>query len=418
LPASSVANLYPFNYSGKTDPRGFYIGKDKFGTNILVDFDRREGDKTNSNILILGNSGQGKSYLMKLILTSVRESGKKVIALDAEAEYEDLTTAMGGCYIDFMGGKYLINPLEPKAWSDDSAPDGDGAGAGGEPEAFRKVSRLSQHIAYLKDFFRAYKDFSDAQIDTIEIMLERLYLEFGITDRTDHSALGGEDYPVMGDLYDLIEREFRSFGHGGKYLYNEETLQEICLGLHSMCKGAESKYFNGHTNIADDRFLCFGVKGLIDTNRRLKDAMLFNLLSFISSELLSRGDAVASIDELYLFLTNLTAIEYIRNAMKRVRKKDSAIIIASQNIDDFLLEGVREYTKPLFSIPTHQFLFNAGNIDPGAYTETLQLEGSEFDLIRYPERGTCLYRCGNERYLLKVIAPDYKAEMFGDAGGR
>lgn len=41
LPASSVANLFPFNFSGKTDPNGLYIGRDKYDTNILVDFDRR-----------------------------------------------------------------------------------------------------------------------------------------------------------------------------------------------------------------------------------------------------------------------------------------------------------------------------------------------------------------------------------------
>ena len=86
LPASSVANLYPFNFSGKTDPNGIYIGRDKYGTNILVDFDRRAEDKTTSNILILGNSGQGKSHLMKLILTNLRESGKRIICLDAESE--------------------------------------------------------------------------------------------------------------------------------------------------------------------------------------------------------------------------------------------------------------------------------------------------------------------------------------------
>lgn len=71
LPASSVANLFPFNYSGKTDSKGLYIGKDKYGTNILVDFDARTDDKTNSNVLILGNSGQGKSYLLKLLLTNI-----------------------------------------------------------------------------------------------------------------------------------------------------------------------------------------------------------------------------------------------------------------------------------------------------------------------------------------------------------
>ena len=413
LPASSVANLYPFNFSGKTDPQGLYIGRDKYGTNILVDFDRRAEDKTTSNILILGNSGQGKSYLLKLILTNIRESGKRVICLDPESEYEELSQALGGCYIDFMSGQYTINPLEPKAWSDGTEEMDLTA-----PDAFKKVTRLSQHIAFLKDFFRTYKDFNDAQIDTIEILLSKLYARFGITDSTDYSTKRPTDFPIMEDFYKLCEEEFYGYDKQRKYLYTEEILQEVCLGIHSMCVGAESKYFNGHTNITDSNFLVFGVKGLMDTNKRLKDAMLFNVLSFMSNELLGKGNTAASIDELYLFLTNMTAIEYIRNAMKRVRKKDSSIILASQNIEDFLIPSIREFTKPLFSIPTHQFLFNAGQINPKEYMDALQVEPSEFELIKYPERGTCLYRCGNERYLLQVIAPEYKAAMFGKAGGR
>ena len=412
LPASSVANLYPFNYSGKTDPNGFYIGKDRYGTNILVDFDRRDDDKTNANVLILGNSGQGKSYLMKLLLTNLREAGKSIISLDAEQEYEELTENLGGCYIDLMSGKYIINPLEPKAWSDDTDTDSDA------PEAFRKTTRLSQHISYLKDFFRSYKDFTDAHIDAIEILLSRLYANAGITDYTDYSKLKPTDYPIMSDLYDLVEEEYQKYEHGSKSLFTEDLLREICLGINSMCKGAESKFFNGHTNISDDKFICFGVKGLMDSNRKLKDAMLFNILSYMNHKLLTNGNTVASIDELYLFLTNLTAIEYIRNAAKRVRKKDSSIILTSQNIEDFLIPGIREYTKPLFSIPTHHFLFNPGNINPKEFMDALQLEESEYDLIRYPERGTCLFKCGNERYLLQVIAPEYKAALFGKAGGR
>lgn len=413
LPASAVANCYPFNYSGKTDPHGFYIGKDKFGTNIIVDFDRRSDDKTNSNILILGNSGQGKSYLLKLILTNTRMSGKSVICLDAEQEYEDLCNNLGGCYIDLMSGAFLINPLEPKEWSDNaSEADAD------SPEAFRKSTRLSQHISFLKDFFRVYKDFDDAQIDALEILLTRLYGKFGITDNTDYDKLTSDDYPVMADLYAIVESEYQRYEKGSKSLFTEDLLRELCLGLHSMCVGAESKFFNGHTNISDDRFLVFGVKGLMEANRKLKDAMLFNILSYMNHKLLTKGNTAASIDELYLFLSNLTAIEYIRNASKRVRKKDSSIILASQNIEDFLLPEIKEMTKPLFSIPTHQFLFNGGNVNPRDYMDALQLEESEYDLIKYPERGTCLFKCGNERYLLQVIAPEYKAKLFGNAGGR
>lgn len=431
LPASAVANLYPLNYSGKTDEKGFYIGRDKFGTNILVDFDKRSDDKTNANVLILGNSGQGKSYLMKLVLTNMRESGKSIICLDPEAEYEDLTNNLGGTYLDLMSGEYMINPLEPKSFGDqrdaglishtsqkqesrsDSCNNNDS-----EPEAFRKVTRLSQHISYLKDFFRTYKDFTDAEIDTIEIMLMKLYARFDIDELTDLDKLKVTDYPVMEDLYNLIEKEYMIFDHEKKHLYTEENLQNICLGLHSMCKGAESKYFNGHTNIKDSEFLCFGVKGLMDTYKKLKDTLLFNILSYMSNQLLSRGNTVAAIDELYLFLSNLTAIEYIRNAMKRVRKKESSIVIASQNIEDFLLPEIKEFTKPLFSIPTHQFYFNPGNIEVQAFIDTLQLEMSEYDLVKYPARGSCLYRCGNERYLLQVIASDHKANLFGKAGGR
>ena len=411
LPSSSAANLYPLNYSGKTDPNGFYIGRDKFGSNVIVDFDKRTDDKTNSNILILGNSGQGKSYLLKLLLCNMRESGKNVICLDPEAEYRELCNNLGGTYIDMMSGEYMINPLEPKSFGEADRNEE-------SPETFRKVTRLSQHISYLKDFFRAYKDFSDSEIDTLEIMLIKLYNRFGIDDSTDYSDLAANDYPTMADLYELTEKEFKAYDKEKRNLYTAETLQSICLGIYSMCKGAEAQYFCGHTNIRDSDFICFGVRGLMDTNKRLKNTLLFNILSFMSSQLLGHGNTVAAIDELYLFLTNMTAIEYIRNGMKRVRKKDSSFILASQNIEDFLIPDIREYTKPLFSIPTHTFFFNVGNCSAAEFMDTVQLLKPEYDLIAHPERGTCLYRCGNERYLLQVHAPAYKEALFGNAGGR
>ena len=414
LPASSVANLYPFNYSGKTDPHGFYLGRDKFGTNILTDFDRRSDDKTNANVLILGNSGQGKSHLLKGILANLRESGKSLIVLDPEQEYQELCENLGGCYLDYLSGEFVINPLQPLAWNEETENEDDER----TPEAFKKTTMLSRHISYLKDFFRSYKGFTTAQLDTIELMLQKLYRRFDMDDYTDFSQVAPEKFPTMSDFYDLLEEEFDLYDPKRKNLFSEETIQEVCLGLHSMCKGAESKYFNGHTNIKDDKFLVFGVKGIMELNRSLRDALLFSILSYMTNALLGAGNYVGALDELYLFLTNLTAIEYIRNLMKRDRKKDSLLVLASQNIEDFLQPGVRELTKPLFSIPTHQFLFNPGQLEPKAFCDTLQLEQAEFELIRYPERGTCLYRCGNERYLLQVHFPEFKESMFGKAGGR
>ena len=399
LPASSVANLYPMNYSGKTDPGGFYIGKDKYGSNIIVDFGRRAEDKTNENIIILGNSGEGKSYFLKLLLTNLRESGKGILLLDADEEYKTLTENLGGCYVDMMDGSVLINVMQPKAWDDSG-------------------SVLSQHISFLRDFFRRYKDFSDSQTDTLEIMCQNLFEMWGINDATNLAALSPEDFPTLSDLYRLIEDEYKAWDEAPNRLYTQETLRELCLGLHSIAIGSESKFFNGHTNITDDHFLCFGVKGMLGAGKNLMDAMLFNLLSYMSDALLRKGETALAIEELHLFLTNMTALEYIRNFMKRVRKKGSSVILASQNLSDFLLPGIAEYAKPLFAIPTHSFLFYPGSIDAKPFMEMLQLEESEYELIKYPQRGVCLFRCGNERFNLRVIAPEYKARLFGSEGGR
>ena len=414
LPASSVANLFPFNYSGKTDPHGFYLGRDKFGTNILTDFDHRSEDKTNSNILILGNSGEGKSYLLKGLLSNLRESGKSILVLDPEGEYQELCNALGGCSLDYLSGEYVINPLQPMNWSEETENNDDSR----TPEAFRKATVLSRHISYLKDFFRSYKDFSTSQLDTIELMLQKLYRRFDMDDYTDFSQVAADKFPTMSDFYDLLEEEFDLYDPKRKNLFTEETIQEVCLGLHSMCKGAESKYFNGYTNIKDDRFLVFGVKGIMELNRNLRDALLFSILSYMTNALLGSGNYVGALDELYLFLTNTTAVEYIRNLMKRDRKKESLLVLASQNIEDFLQPGVKELTKPLFSIPVHQFLFYPGQLESKSFCDTLQLEDAEYQLINHPDRGICLYRCGNERYLLQVLFPEFKIKMFGSAGGR
>lgn len=100
----------------------------------------------------------------------------------------------------------------------------------------KKHPRLSQHIAFLKDFFRCYKDFDDIQIDTIEILLSKLYARFGITDTTDFSKKKSTDYPTMQDFYKLCDQEYQAYDSARKYLYTEQTLQEVCLGIHCIYK--------------------------------------------------------------------------------------------------------------------------------------------------------------------------------------
>ena len=415
LPTSSVANLYPFSYSGKTDPDGMYIGVDVGGTNIIVNFDRRSQDKTNGHILILGNSGEGKSYLLKLLITNFRQMGKRFYILDPDDEYKDLTISLGGCYTDMMAGRYFINVLEPRLWTLEAVTDE----KEDVPVAFRKSTRLSQHIAYLRDFFRCYKDFPTEQLDTLEILFEKLYRQFKITDETDFSKLTSQDYPILSDLFHLAEKELEDYNDNGSQLYTKDVLRSLTLGLRSICVGSESTFFNGHTNIVNADFIDFSVKGMLETNENLKNAMFLNIFSYMGHKFLTEGDTELAVDELHLFLQNRIAIDYIRSFMKRGRKKNSGVIIASQNVEDLMLPGIVEYTKPLLSIPTHSFLFNPGeNCDAKDFQRLLSLQECEYELVSEPNQGYCLFKCGSERYHLHVIAPPYKRALFGDAGGK
>ena len=419
MPSSSLANLFPFSYSGAIDKLGFYIGKDKFGGNIIVDFDKRDDTHTNSNIIILGNSGEGKSYLLKLIMINWRLKRKKIICLDPEHEEEALTKNLKGTFIDLMAGEYIINVLEPKLFNDTELEEAEAKDSNDDyVPAFEKKTILSQHISFLRDFFRTYKNFDDELLDVLEIILEKTYAKFGITYTSDLSLKKPEEYPILTDLYKTAKEEYENYEKLNNPIYTKDMLQRLLLGLNSICNGADSRFFNGHTNIPSFDFVTFGVKSLLEASTNLKNAMLFNVLSYMTNKLLNEGDTVGVLDEFYLFLDNPVMVKYVRNYMKRVRKKDSAIVLASQNIEDYLIKNIAELTKPLFAIPTYKFLFYTGSIDAKEYTKLLNINESEYNLIKSPNRGNCLFLSGSSRYNLVVSAPKYKERLFGNAGGR
>ena len=271
---------------------------------------------------------------------------------------EDECRALGGCFLDYLSGQYRINLLEPRCWDDGSGPEDPDA-----PDAFRGTL-LSQHISFLRDVFRVYKGFDTPHIDTLELMVERLYQKWNITDRTDFAAMRPENYPILSDLYDTIQDAYDNYDAAG--LYPREMLRDLLLGLHSMCRGADARFFNGHTNIDRSKFLVFCVKGLDNMAENLRNTLLFSLLSYMSDQLLTLGNSVAAIDELYLWLSDPTVITYIRNALKRVRKKESALFLASQNLEDFTQPGIRN----AFLFPKEDNIFQPR--DPNSVTRRVK----------------------------------------------
>ncbi len=418
LPSSSVANLFPLSYSGKTDVKGFYIGKDENGSNIIVDFDKRAPDKTNGHISIFGNSGEGKSWLIKLLICIFIQQRKALYSLDVDDEYSYETAALGGTNLDMMLGKYFINPLQVKVLKSENDEEDTDA-----PDAVRKKTVLSQHIAYLLDFFKVYKpEISDSLRDILEIMLEETYKLFHITDNTDFSSLSPEKFPILSDLFKTVETELNLYddkAHKGLEMeYEKADLRKLMLAIRSICVGTDSKFFNGFTNIPNTQHVNFCITGLLETNENLKNAMYFNIFSFMQHKFFTAGNTVVVADELHEIIKSKIVVTYIRSFVKRGRKKNSDVVIASQNLDDLMLPGIIEYTRPLFAIPTHSFLAYPGKVDIKTFKETANITDTEYSLIDRSHQGHFLYCCGSERYKLHVIAPPYKAAMFGTAGGR
>lgn len=417
MPSSSAANLYPFSYNEKIEKEGFPLGKESSGGQLIIDFDKRDSTHTNSNILILGDSGQGKTYLLNGIKTDQRLKGNKILSLDAEGTGVDMTRNLSGTYIDVLSGGRMINFLEPKLLSSSDSVDAD-INDLDYVDAFSQKTILSQHISSLRDFFRIYKNLNDLHLDVIEIMLEKTYKKFKIDFETDLSGRTSMDFPIAIDLYNTVEEEFQNYDKLKYPIYSKEMLQNILLNLYSICKGPDSRFFNGHTNIESYDYITFGVKSLLETSDNLKDAMFFNILCYMYSKLLVEGNTYADLDELYLFLENIRLVKYIRNFVKRVRKKDSAMILASQNIEDYLRADIAELTKPMFAIPTYKFLFHPGDIDSKIYKNLLSVTDSEYKLIKSPMRGNCLFKSGNERFNLQVKFPKWKEDIWGSSGGR
>lgn len=418
LPSSSAANLFPLSYSGKTDKKGQYVGKDENGSNIIVDFDQRANDKTNGHISIFGNSGEGKSWLIKLLTCIFIQQQKSVYSLDVDAEYIDETNALGGTNLDMMSSKYFINLLEVKMLKSEN--DGDDPEA---PASVNKNTVLAQHIAFLRDFFQVYKpEMTSAQLDILEIMLEETYKKFHITENTDLSKLNSEDYPILSDLYAETENCLNLYddrAHKGiEMLYEKADLRKLLLSIRSISIGTDSIFFNGYTNIPNSKHINFVIKGLLSTNENLKNAMYFNIFSFMQHKFFTEGNVVVITDELHEIIKSRIVVIYIRSFIKRGRKKNSDVIIASQNLDDLMLPDIMEYTRPLFSIPTHSFLFYPGKVDSSKFKEISNITETEYSLIDRSHQGHCLYCCGSERYKLHVIAPPHKACLFGTAGGK
>ena len=413
LPCLSAAALYPFSYSSRLDERGMLLGATKTGGPFFLDLRQRNAFLTNSNFSIIGDSGQGKSTLMKKIIEYLTVFGVSCLTLDPENEYGTLFRALGGTIYKCVDNRALINPLEVRwLYRDDEEDDEEDALA----NEMKNQAMFFQHISWLKDFFRVlFPGISDLDVQALIILTQEMYNAHTIGKNTDFTALGAADYPTFSDLYEYID----SYDVEASKIIDKDTVGRLLLRLRECYDGPLSLLFNGHTNIQNANMICFEAMELLEGSKDRTQAVLFNLTTWIWTQVMRRERAIAlNLDELYLFFENMIMVKYISSFVKRARKYNAMIGVATQQLLDCLRPDIAAYTTALFNNSTYKFLFHPGKIDMALVQEKLALTPGEAAVIAQPHQGYCLVKAGRDRYYVHIEKMPYEDEIFGTGGGK
>lgn len=413
MPMSTFVGGFPFASSGFNDGTGYYLAKDTSGGLIIVDLWRRGWDRTNSNIVVMGVAGVGKSTAVKHIALSEYMKGTKVIFVDPESEYKELTQQLNGDWINAGGGAGgKINPLQirpaPRDEEDEEHPLYKDEGNG--------MSDMALHLKNLEIFFNLYiPDLTMMQKAVLKQCLIELYHQFQITWTTDISKLTSTDFPTFSDLHHLLQTK--------KHNTNDEVYKELSLLLHDIAHGGDSFLWNGHSTIQTrSRCICLDTHSLQNTSDNIKRTQYFNLLSWCWEQMSQdRNERVLLIcDEVYLMIDpNVPqSLVFLRNVEKRARKYEASLAIISHSVVDFLAPEVKMYGQALLDIPCIKILMGTDGQNLKETRDLYNLTEAEEELLASKKREHALLMIGSKRMHVHFDIPEYKFAYMGAAGGR
>ncbi|MBO8164204.1 MAG: ATP-binding protein [Brevibacillus sp.] len=409
MPVESVAGAFPFTSSNLNDGRGILLGSDRSDGVVLLDIWKREGSRTNSNMLITGRPGVGKSTTVKKIIYNEYGQGRKVIMIDPEREYKDLCEYAKGNWINCGGGAGgRINPMQVRLVPLDDE----------EEEAIEKGQAeyrpLAHHFQTLRTFFSLYlRDLTGEDQARLEMALEEVYHRFDIQWTTRPEDVPNDSWPHVGHLHEWIEQASRKAAEW----------ERLALRLRSAAKGADSALWAGHSTITDQaEFTVLDIKNLMDGSQNVIAAQYYNMLTWAWNEIAFNRSMqiLLGMDEGYLIADPKApdALRTVRNISKRIRKYGGGLLFITHNFEDLLHDDVRLYGQALIDNPTYKLIMPQGEKDIQLLTPLLHLSEQEVELLEKGGRGDALLIAGNRRLYAKIEPTAEELEIFGAAGGR
>lgn len=415
LQSSWIGGL-PFSSSGFNDGNKYYFARDTKGGIVILDLWKRGGDRTNSNFVIMGTAGVGKSTVAKHLIINEYITDTKIILIDPEREYKDMTERLGEKWIDIGSGRGgIINPLQIKAVPlDDDDKDNiykdEGKGMGA----------MALHFQTLRTFFKLlYPELNSIQVACLEDVLEELYGKFNITWDTNIVGIPNNKFPIMTDLYNLLEEKEEN--------EQDKEKQKIFSDLKSIFRGisigAEKALFNGYTSVNNmAKIVCFDTFNLQNASDKIKKAQYFNILTYCW-EIMSKDKTEKTMllcDESYLLIDPQVpqTLIFLRNVAKRCRKYEGSLVIISHSIVDFLDSSVKMYGQAILDMATYKILMGTDGQNLEESTQVFKLSEAQAEFLYKKKRGLALFIIGSNRIFVRFDIFPIEFEYFGKGGGR
>lgn len=423
IQSGSIAAAFPYIYKVMMDPNGICLGMNS-GRPVFVDFFIRDRERVNSNMVVIGKSGSGKSYATKMMLANLAAENSKVFILDPENEYTAMARNLQGKVIDVGSAtEGRLNPFHIiTGLSDEEEEDMEqGTGSG---------SSFNMHMQFLEEFFRQIlPGIEPDALEYLNNITVRMYESKGIDGETDLSRLSPEDYPTFDDLYEKILNDFQM--STGAYSKNNLTVLLNYISKFAT-GGRNAGLWNGPASIStQENFIVFNFQSLLaNKNNTVANAQMLLVLKWLDNEIIKNRDynirygatrkIVIVIDEAHVFIDSKypIALDFMYQMAKRIRKYNGMQIIITQNVKDFVgTEELARKSTAIINACQYSFIFPLSPNDMHdlckLYEKAGAINESEQEEIVNNGRGRAfVVTSPSERSSIDITAPKDIEQLF------
>ena len=414
MPAPTMAAMYPFIFDSIKDPGlSTLLGIDFSGGVILFNQFlyqiKKEHNRNNANMIILGTSGSGKSTAAKLLLRSHIRNNNQIVVIDPEGEFEDMANSFDGDFISLgKGGSFgMINPLEVVMDADED-----------EIKQGLGYTILTRTLQTIKAFLKYYDpSIPEDVVNMFSEVVQETYKRFGIDFDTDYTKFTSEDYPTFKDVYATIKGRILSMPEKSQ---EKDTLERLEIKIRPITKELKY-YFDGHTTIKPkSNFIVFNIKELMNADTNIRNALFFNILKYAWGLTLNSAiNTVMMVDEAHVLLSggNTLGADFLAQIQRRARKYNTGTIIISQQPTDFSDPSVITQGKAIFDNASYYLVMGLKKQAVDDLSKLIDLNDNEKESIKQYNQGEALFVCGSRRMRISIIVSDEELDSFGSGGG-